>query len=151
MTKDIFFEDISPGKEIKVGEYFVTAEDIINFAEAWDPLPIHTSPEIAMKSPFGGLTASGVHILAIKQKMLHQAPIMKSVICTLGFENVIFPHPLYAGSTVTLNLTWLSKRISKSKPDRGIVKLRLQLTDENGKFVLDYNDSILMKLRNFSE
>jgi acyl dehydratase len=144
---DLFFEDIVVGATLSSGPYAVLTDDVVGFAIRWDPLPIHVDPDAAVKSPFGALTAAGIHTLAIKQVLMHRLPIVTSVLCTLGFDEVRFPQPLYAGRSVTLTVAWLEKRISKSRPDRGIVRLEARLATERGEIVLTYQDTILMLLR----
>jgi acyl dehydratase len=62
---DIFFEDLTAGYRTRVGEYALTAEEIVEFASRWDPYPFHTDPRAAQGSVFGGLTASSCHRFAI--------------------------------------------------------------------------------------
>ncbi|MDR1713167.1 MAG: MaoC family dehydratase N-terminal domain-containing protein [Coriobacteriales bacterium] len=55
----MYLEDFQPGQHWAVPPVTVTAEQIIRFATEFDPLPIHTDPEQARASHFGGLIASG--------------------------------------------------------------------------------------------
>ena len=143
----IYYEDVVPGAILRSSDYRLLREEIIAFAAHWDPFPWHVDEHAARASPFGGLTAAGVHLMAIKQRLVHEFPIGESVICTTGFDEVRFARPARPGDTLRLSLIWQNKRISSSKPDRGIVRMRFELTDEKNELVLSFFDTILMRLR----
>jgi acyl dehydratase len=65
-----YFEDLSVGDTDAFGSYEVTAAEITDFAERYDPQPFHTDPEAAADSPFGGLVASGWHTAAMTMRLL---------------------------------------------------------------------------------
>lgn len=60
-----WFEDIEIGRSLDLGAHHFTSEDIIRFAERYDPQPFHTDPEAAKQTHFGGLVAAGWHIAAV--------------------------------------------------------------------------------------
>ena len=84
---------------------------------------------------------------AIKMKLVHLLPVQKSVIASLGYDEVRFHRPARPGDELTLQLTWLSKRLSESKPDRGIVVGRYSLVNKAGELVMSHLDTVLMRLR----
>jgi acyl dehydratase len=55
------FIDLHEGQEFDFGSLSLSAPEIIAFAQAYDPIPWHTSPQAAALGPFGGLIASGPH------------------------------------------------------------------------------------------
>ena len=55
----LYWEDIEIGTKRDLGTYTFTEEEIIRFATKYDPQVIHTDPEAAKDSIFGGLIASG--------------------------------------------------------------------------------------------
>jgi acyl dehydratase len=61
---------------------------------------------------------------------------------------VRFLKPVHAGEALTLELTWIEKRRSRTKPDRGIVRGRNSLINAGGEVVLSHLDTLLMRLRN---
>ncbi|QLH82574.1 MaoC family dehydratase [Halosimplex pelagicum] len=65
-----YFEDLTVGDTDAFGSYEVTAAEITDFAERYDPQPFHTDPEAAADSPFGGLVASGWHTAAMTMRLL---------------------------------------------------------------------------------
>jgi acyl dehydratase len=144
----LFFEDIVVGASERVGSYRVEADDIVSYARRWDPLPVHTDPAAATQTTFGGLTASGSHTLAIRTLLLHRVPIQESVIAAGGWDDVRFHKPVRPGDELWLDVTWIAKRRSASKPDRGIVTASMKLLNQDGVVVLSHQDTIFMRLRN---
>ncbi len=68
MTK--YFEEIAIGETIELGTHTFKANDIIRFAEKYDPQPFHLSEEGAAKTHFGQLCASGWHTASVFMKLL---------------------------------------------------------------------------------
>ncbi|MCX7308710.1 MAG: MaoC/PaaZ C-terminal domain-containing protein, partial [Afipia sp.] len=95
----------------------------------------------------GGLTAPGVYLLAIKMKLVHSLPVQNSVIASLGYDEVRFLRPVRPGDELKLELKWQSKRLSESKPDRGLVVGRYSLLNKAGEHVMSHLDTVLMRLR----
>lgn len=65
-----YAEDLTAGEIVDLGEYEVSLDDIIAFAERWDPLDFHTDVELATRFPLGVLCASGLHTQAIVARLL---------------------------------------------------------------------------------
>ena len=119
---------------------------MLAFAKVWDPLPIHVDEALAVKI-MGGLTAPGLYILALKQRLIHQMPRQPAVIGSAGYDEVRFHKPVRAGDKLTLAIDWVDKRTSQSKPDRGIVTHRLSLIDADDRAVMSHLDTLVVKRR----
>jgi acyl dehydratase len=144
---DIFFEDAIPGTAIEAGPYVIPEHELVAFASAWDPLPIHVDMAFAMQH--GGLTAPGIYLLAIKMRLVHSLPLRETVIASFGYDEVRFHRPARPGDALILELKWTEKRVSRSKPDRGIVTGRYSLINAAGEVVMSHLDTVLMRLRGF--
>jgi len=143
---DIYFEDVIIGAVLHAGPYVIPEQEMMTFAAAWDPMPMHTDKAYAAKH--GGLTAPGTYLLAVKLKLVHALPLRRTVIASVGYDEVRFHRPVHPGEAVRLALEWAGKRRSKSKPDRGIVTGRYSLIDATGEAVLSHLDTVLMLVRN---
>jgi acyl dehydratase len=142
----LFYEDMIPGGIITGPTIKVDREEMVEFAKRWDPLPIHID-DVAGNATFGGITAPGVFVLAIKQRLIHQLPDAHAVIASLGYDEVRFHEPVRPNDTLRLDYEWLSRRESKSKPDRGVVTVRLSLINQSGITVMSHLDTVLVKRR----
>jgi acyl dehydratase len=143
---DIYFEDVTPGNAIHTGPYVIPEDELVAFATAWDPMPMHVDRDFASKH--GGLTAPGIYLFAIKMRLVHRLPLRRTVFATVGYDEVRFHRPAHAGDALTLELKWINKRRSRSKPDRGIVTGRYSLINGAGEVVMTHLDTVLMQLRN---
>ena len=85
-----YYEDLVVGALQVTQEYTVTADEIIRIAEQFDPMPIHTDVGMTAQSEFGGLIASGVHIIALWRKLDFEITRDINVVCGLGLDKVRF-------------------------------------------------------------
>lgn len=65
-----YFEDIEVGDTEEFGSYTLTREEILEFAEQFDPQPFHLDEDAAEESPFGGLVASGWHTASLCMRLV---------------------------------------------------------------------------------
>jgi len=143
---DIYFEDVTVGETLHAGPYVIPEQELVAFAAAWDPLPIHVDKAYAASR--GGLTAPGIYLLAVKLRLVHTMPFQNTVIASVGYDQVRFLQPAHPGDALTLALKWTAKRRSRSKPDRGIVAGLYSLLDDAGETVMSNLDTVLMRVRN---
>lgn len=143
----LYFDDLRVGDVFEFGPYVVGRDELLEFNGRWDPLPIHVDDAAARARGLAGLTASGQYTLCIKQKLLNGAPWTDAVIGALGFDELRFPHPVYPGDAIHLRVACLDVRVSRSKPDRGIVKFDFSLTNQNAVVVLRYLDTVMFARR----
>lgn len=141
----LHFEDMEPGLCLTSPPHRIERSELVAFAKVWDPLPFHVDEQAGIRA-FGSLTAPGLYMLAVKQRLIHQLPKME-VIASLGYDEVRFIAPMRPDDTVVLQLEWVSRRASESKPDRGIVTVRFSLINQDGKAVMSHLDTILVKRR----
>ena len=143
---DYYYEDINNDTyKVSLGEYLVTKETILDFANQWDPMLFHTDEEFAKSSPHGGLIAPGTLLMAIRIRLLHSGGINRRVLASVGFENVRFVKPAYVGDRLTLNVELQEKRISKSRPEYGIAKYYMELVNQTGDKVLTMIDTVMIE------
>lgn len=142
----VFFEDMIPGEKTVGPCVTVDSTELIEFARIWDPMPFHVD-ERAGKAAFGSVTAPGIYTLALKQRLVHQLPDPHQVIASLGYDEVRFHQPVRPNDTLQLRVEWLSRRESRSKPDRGIVVIRFELVNQHGVTVMSHLDTVLVRRR----
>jgi len=127
-----YFEDMTVGEQRSFGSYEVTEDEILAFAEQYDPQWFHTDPERAREeSLFGGLAASGWHTAAMTMRLLVDHHFADAASYgAVGVDELRWPNPTLPGETLSVTVEVLEKTPSESKPDRGTV--RTQLTTANG-------------------
>lgn len=143
----IFYEDIEANAELWSSTITLTADDIRAFATQWDPMPAHLDDAYVEAAGLDSITASGTHLLAIKNRLLHDFPMEQTVVASFGFDEVRFREPGRPGDALRLRLRWLDKRPSQSKPGYGIARHQCELMREDGTVLLSLFDTILITLR----
>jgi acyl dehydratase len=132
-----FFEDIQAGQVFVFGTITVSEKDIIDFARQFDPQDFHLDPAKAASSLFGGIVASGWHTTAVVMRLYVDHYL--SHIANLGspgVEDIRWPNPLRPGDTLRIRVTILETRPSRSKADRGIVRVRVEAINQTDNLVL---------------
>jgi acyl dehydratase len=135
-----YFEDfveLVDGAPVELGSHAFTSESIVDFARKYDPQLMHTDPEQARSSIYGGLIASGWHTAAIYMRLLVDAVIGASEsLGSPGLENLRWLRPVRPGDTLTARFTVVEARLSNSRPDRGIVRSRGEMMNQAGEQVM---------------
>src|SRR6478736_9912583 len=95
------------------------------FAAEYDPQPFHLDEGAARASYFGGLVASGWHTAALTMKLLVGGDLkIVGGLIGLGAEELRWPRPVRPGDVLRVESEVLELRPSRSRPDRGIVRMR---------------------------
>lgn len=130
----LYYEDFAVGEPFETGNYEVTAEEIIAFAREYDPLPFHVDEELAAETMTGGLIASGWHVLSMQMKMIYDGILYRTAsMGSFGLDEVKWIAPVRPGNLLTLKRTALSKRVSKSRPEMGIIQFKWEVYDQTGE------------------
>lgn len=138
---DKWFEDFEAGTEVEYGNYEVTKEAIIEFAEKFDPQHFHIDEEAAKKSNFGGLIASGWHTASMFMRMTYSENLGdgSGSLGSAGVEDMRWLKPVRPGDVLRVRARITNVRESNSKPDRGIV--------ESSYIILNQHDEEVMSLK----
>jgi acyl dehydratase len=127
------WEDFAPGTVLEFEPRQVTREEIIEFAAAFDPQPMHLDEEAARASMLGGLAASGWHSCCLLMRLLSDGFLgQSSFLGAPGIEEVRWLRPLRPGESVRARATVLETRPSRRRPQLGFVKFLFELIDSSG-------------------
>lgn len=143
-----WFEDYVAGAVHELGRITVEAEEVQAFARQFDPQPFHTDPQSAAQTNFGGLIASGWHTGSMMMRLLalnYLSP--ESSLGSPGIEELRWPRPVRPGDVLTVRVTVVDTRVSKSRPDRGIVRSLIEVLNQNGEIVMTANPANLVLCR----
>ena len=141
-----YFEDLEVGVSVAIDAvHELTEEEIIAFAKKWDPQPFHIDPAAALLTPMKGLTASSSHTYAIICRLFSQGEPV-AAIAGLKYE-IEVPEAARPGDILSLSKKFMDKRISQSKPDRGLVTTEAILTNQEGKVVMRLRTLALVHCR----
>jgi len=132
-----YFEDYVPGAVHRCGEMRVTEEEIIAFARRYDPQDFHTDPARAAGTMFGGLIASGWMTCGMMMRMFAEHYLTHNAsLASPGVDELRWLQPVRPGDVLSLRVTVVEARRSKSKPDRGLVRSRIEVLNQRDEVVL---------------
>jgi acyl dehydratase len=132
-----WFQDYVVGTTTEHGSIRVDEEELLDFGRRFDPQPIHVDRAAAAAGPYGGLIASGWHTCALMMRLFAQeylSPV--SSLGSPGVDELRWLRPARPGDVLTLRTTVEETRLSRSKPDRGLVRTRAELHDGDGQVVV---------------
>ena len=146
---DRYFEDYVPGSVHEFGDILVSAEEIIGFAQRYDPQDFHTDPEAAAKSRFGGLIASGWQTCGLMMRLYSDYYLTKNgSLASPGVDELRWLVPVRPGDILRMRVTVAEARRSKSKPDRGLVRSAIEVLNQKGEIVMTMMAMNLITCRN---
>ena len=131
------YEDFTLGRSFSLGPKTITAEEIISFAERYDPQPFHLEAESEQAETVDGLIASGWHTCAITMRMMCDAYLLDSASQgSGGLEEIRWLRPVRPGDTLSGEAIVLDRRISSRRPNLGLVTFQYSLQNQNGETVI---------------
>lgn len=141
----IYYEDIELLKTEKSRIYTIEKDEIINFAKQWDPQPFHIDEVAAAKWPLG-LTASGIHLMAITNKLgMEMSAQPLAIVAGLGWDELRIPKPVRPGDQLHAIMYVEKKRVSNSKPNLGLLVVMNKLINQDDEVVLSYKTTSLIQ------
>ncbi|MGB3809829.1 MAG: MaoC/PaaZ C-terminal domain-containing protein [Parvibaculum sp.] len=139
------FDDFKLGERHDIDAVYEMSEDeITSFAKKWDPQPFHIDRAAAAKSVYGTLTACGTHVQAVVLWLAARLPEETAVIGALGYDEVRFHKAAKLGDRLCLVIECIETKPSSSKPDRGVVKNRHILMNQNDETVFTQTTTLLI-------
>ncbi len=142
-----YYEDLVEGEERISPALTVSQDDMIAFARRYDPQYFHVDPEAAKRSTFGEVVASGIYTMALWRQLDHQIAQDIAWICGVAWDDVRFPTALRPGDTVRAFSKCLSKRLSRTRPERGVVVFAYELRNQRGETVFTCRSTNLVERR----
>jgi acyl dehydratase len=144
-----YFEDFAVGQVFKPsGRVRVSKDEIVAFAQTFDPQPFHLDEDAARTSIFGRLVGSGWHTAALTMSLVARSEFRPaSGTIGLGFESLRWPQPLLPGDELRIETEVLEVRPSRSRPGWGLLKMRTQTFNQNGDIVQELVANVMAPCR----
>ncbi len=147
-----YLEDLRVGDHFRSDEYEVTGAAIIRFAREFDPQIFHLDPDRAKATIFGGLVASGWHTAAITMRLLVTSDLqLAGGAVGLGVDELRWPKPVRPGDTLRVELEIAEVRPSRTKPDRGTVRINYTTRNQKDEIVMTLTATALVPKRTASK
>jgi len=154
-----YFEDIEVGEAYAVGRHTFGADEIKAFARRFDPQLFHVDEAAGAASHFGGLCASGWHtavawmrlMVDYRRRFVEQALARGEPIAgtgpALGFRELKWLKPVYAGDTIDYSTEVVETRVSESRPGFGLMTVRSTGINQNGEPVISFVSTTFVERR----
>ena len=142
------FEDFPVGSTFALGPYPVSRDEVIAFAEAFDPQPFHLDDAAAEASLLGGLSASGWHSCAMMMRMMVDGFLAGSTAQgSPGVDYVNWLKPVRPGDTLSGTMTVQAARVSAKRPTLGVARLHNAVLNQKGETVLETEYTVMITTR----
>jgi acyl dehydratase len=132
-----YWEDFPVGSEAEHGSIEVSEEDIVRFAQEFDPQPFHVDPDTAAHGPFGGLIASGWHTAALYMGLFVRSQLLHSAsMGSPGVEELRWLAPVRPGDVLTARSRVAEAWPSETNPRRGTIVGEHEFVNQDGEVVM---------------
>ncbi len=131
----LYLDDLQVGQRFKSASHALNEEQIKAYAREFDPQPFHLDEEAAKHTLFAGLAASGWHTVAITMRLMVEGglPLAGGIIGSGG--EISWPKPTRPGDVLSVISEIVEVTPSRSRPDRGMVKVRSETVNQRGEIV----------------
>jgi acyl dehydratase len=146
-----YFEDLKRGDRFSSPFYSVTQEEIVAFSRAYDPQLFHLEIAVARQTMFAGLIASGWYTAAITMRLFVETLNFSEGAIGLGVDKLRWPNPVRPGDDLQVETRIINLRISHSKPEYGIVRLRNVTTNKKREVVQTMLASALVRRHKYKK
>jgi acyl dehydratase len=144
-----YYEDLEVGAHFKHGQgRTITEMDNVMFsALTMNPQPLHLNEHFASTTQFQHRIVNGIFTMGLVIGLSVTDVTDGTIIANIGYEKVLHPHPVFHGDTIYAETEVLEKRESRSKPDRGIVRLKQTGRNQDGVIVVELERTVLFLKR----
>ncbi|WP_416193235.1 MaoC family dehydratase [Nitrobacter sp. TKz-YC01] len=142
------FEDFSLGRFGTFGPRHVSRDEIIAFASEFDPQPMHLDEAVAKHTMLRGLAGSGWHLCSLMMRMMFDGYIGRTAsLGSPGVDEVRWLLPLRPGDDLMLDVDVAAARVSRSRPEMGIVTFAMRMRNASGQVLLEAVSPIMIRRR----
>jgi acyl dehydratase len=148
MPKELYFEDFHVGQRFdSVGTYTVTAAEIKEFGQKYDPQPFHLDEAAGEGSFFHGLAASGWLTAAIVMRLRVQSLNVAGGMIGAGAEEMRWTEPVRPGDTLRTEIEVVGVRFARTRKDYGVVTTTTKAINQRDQVVMRATVNFLAPLR----
>lgn len=143
-----YFEEISVHETHELGTWTVSKDEIIAFAEQYDPQPFHIDEMAARESIYGGLIASGWQTVTLTMRTMVDGFLQDvASMGARGIDDLRWSKPVRPGDSVSTRLEVLDKEPIDINPALGDVRAKTSGTNQDGDVVVSWPNHFLIQRR----
>lgn len=138
--KSKYFDEFNIGDCFETEARIVSEQEIIRFANDFDPQLFHTDPIAAKHTRFEGLIASGMHTLSLSMGQFFRHGVLDgNNLGSPGMDDLRFLLPLRPGDTIRQKYRVTKLSPSRKKTDRGVVTMRHDTLNQLNEVIMVFN------------
>lgn len=145
-----YYEELEIGDVIKhsLGRTITEMDNVLFSSLTLNTQPLHINEDFAANNTqFGRRIVNGIFTLGLAVGITVPELTEGTIIANLSYESVRHPRPMFHGDTLYVESEVISKRPSRSKPDRGIVQFRHVGRNQDGEAVIEFERTALVLRR----
>ena len=140
---DRYLDDLTVGESWTSEPFVLTEEEIVAFATEFDPQPMHIDKAAAEAGRFGGLIASGWHVCSrVMRQFVDEAPFGRTPLLGMNVDALWWVRPVRPGDILTVRREIIDIRPSKSQPDRGVIRTKTTVTNQDGDLAMSFENQM---------
>jgi acyl dehydratase len=145
----LYFEEFAEGQvfEHPMTRTVTEADNILFTTMTMNPQPLHLDAEFAKTTEFGRPLVNSIFTLGLVIGISVGDTTLGTTVANLGMTDVRFPKPVFYGDTIRVRTTIVSKRMSRSRADAGIVEFEHVGLNQHGETVAICRRAGLMKTK----
>ena len=141
----MYFEEFEAGTQLNIDNVVIDKNDMLDFANKYDYIPLHTDEEYAKKTMFGNLIAPGVmSFMAVWAKYL-ETDLAGDQLLAGKSTKIEWKKPVYADDV--LNAICTVSKLTKRNEKNGQVELTFEVFNQNGELVLTNVTEMIVKCK----
>jgi len=145
-----YYEELEIGLTVRhsLGRTVTEMDNVLFSALTMNTQPLHLNEDFAAReSHFGHRIVNGIFTLGLAVGLSVPDLTEGTIVANLSYESVRHPHPLFHGDTLYVESEVIDRRLSRSKPDRGIVRFRHIGRNQDGTVVIEFERTALVRCR----
>ena len=144
-----YFDEWQVGDRIShaVTRTVTETDNVLISALTHNPQPMHLDHELAAKSEFGKPLVNSVFTFGLMIGVGVADTTLGTLVANLGYNQLKFPSPVFAGDTLRSETECLAVRESQSRPNAGIVTWAHRSFNQRGELVCECTRSALLLKR----
>lgn len=144
----MYLEEFEKGQTFELDPVSMTEEELFDFANKYDPQPIHIDKEFAENSIFKGFIASGFHTIGLVwSEWIRSNKFGNEIIGGIGIDHLQWLAPVRANDKLYTKVEVLHTKPS-SKGGKGIIELAFVVTNQDDVEVLKFQPKAILKAKN---
>ena len=145
----MWYEELPVGTTVEhaITRTLTEADNVLFTTMSMNPQPLHLDAEFAAGTEFGRPLVNSLFTLALMVGISVPELTLGTTVANLGFSEVTFPNPVFAGDTIHVTSEVTGARLSSSRPGVGIVTFRHVARNQRDKVVCQADRQAMMRCR----